>query len=76
MLALPFAACIAGQAEGHITGRPILPATNYISELKTELETPMIGASSASGGGGVFNFTVPSQLPAFTLERLVQIVPR
>ena len=33
----PFAACIAGHTQGHFTGRPILPATNYISELKGRL---------------------------------------
>ena len=33
----PFAACTAGHTKGHFTGRPILPATSYISELKGHL---------------------------------------
>ena len=75
MLALSFAACIAGRAEGHITGRPIFQRLITSVNLNG-LETPMIGASSASGGGGVFYFIVPNQFPAFTLKRLIQIVPR
>ena len=38
MLALPFAACIAGHTKGHFTGRPILAATNYISEFKKRFD--------------------------------------
>ena len=33
----PLSACIAGHTKGHFTGRPILPATSYYSELKGHL---------------------------------------